>query len=94
MTYEEQVQLWVDGNSVHDGQCCPDFSCCRPELLAPKEERELFQQLHLTGESTMGMLGMFLGRSLEDKNIYIAGVIDDKLKTEEKPNERRTKTGQ
>ena len=83
MTYEKQVQLWVEGDSVHDGQCCPDFSCCRPELLAPKEERELFQQLHLAGKSTFGMLGMFLGRAFEKKEIYVAGVVDDKLKDTE-----------
>jgi hypothetical protein len=83
MTYVEQLQLWVDGNSVHDSdetgkQCCPDFSCCRPELKAPKEERELFQRLYLLEKHSEyeRMLMMFLGRALSlltSKKIYIAG---------------------
>lgn len=83
MTYEEQLQLWVEGKSVHDSdekgeQCCPDFSCCRPELQVPKEERELFQQLYLEEKHSESerMLMMFLGRAislLTDKKVYIAG---------------------
>lgn len=82
MKYEEQLKLWVEGNSVHDKdkegeQCCPDFSCCRPELKAPKEERELFQQLYLAGKNDEyeRMLMMFLGRGLPlltNKKVYIA----------------------
>lgn len=83
MTYKEQLQMWVEGNSVHDkdekgDQCCPDFSCCMPELKAPKEERELFQQLYLAERHNEyeRMLMMFLGRALPlitDKKVYIAG---------------------
>ena len=81
MTCEKQLQLWVDGNSVHDekgDQCCPDFSCCKPELKAPKEERELFQQLYLAEKHNEyeRMLMMFLGRAIPlmtDKKVYIAG---------------------
>jgi hypothetical protein len=46
MTCEEQVRRWVAGESVHNSttnECCPDFSCCRPGLLANLEEREKFQ---------------------------------------------------
>lgn len=83
MTYKEQLRLWVEGESVHDSdkkgeQCCPDFSCCMPELKAPKEERELFQQLYLEekNEEYERMLMMFLGRALPlltNKKVYIAG---------------------
>ena len=83
MTYKEQLRLWVEGESVHDSdekgeQCCPDFSCCKPELKAPKEERELFQQLYLDDKNNEyeRMLMMFLGRALPlltDKRVYIAG---------------------
>ena len=83
MTYKEQLKMWVEGNSVHDSdekgeQCCPDFSCCKPELKAPKEERELFQQLYLAKKHNEyeRMLMMFLGRALPlitDKKVYIAG---------------------
>lgn len=80
MEYKEQLQLWVDGNStcIKDEQCCPDFSCCMPELQAPKEERELFQQLYLAEKHSEyeGILMMFLGRAIPlitDKKVYIAG---------------------
>lgn len=83
MNYKKQLRLWVKGKSVHDkckkgDQCCPDFSCCMPELKAPKEERELFQQLYLANrhEECERMLMMFLGRALPlitDKKVYIAG---------------------
>jgi len=40
-TYSErclsQTLLWANGRPYHnyiDGECCPDFSCCYPELFA------------------------------------------------------------
>lgn len=39
MPTEEQVKLWVEGKSVHQEECVPDFSCCKPELLQPEEIR-------------------------------------------------------
>ncbi len=84
MDYKEQVKLWVEGKSVcgETGEegltCCPDFSCCMLQLKAPKEERELFQQLYLAEKHSEyeRMLMMFLGRALPlitDKKVYIAG---------------------
>lgn len=40
MTAEDQVDLWVQGQSVHNpdrDECCPDFSCCRAHLAWPLE---------------------------------------------------------
>jgi hypothetical protein len=43
VTYQEQLERWVAGESVHrENCCCPDFSCCRPELAAPAEVRQAF----------------------------------------------------
>ncbi len=80
---KRQLRLWVEGKSIHlgklpDGTCCPDFSCCEPELQSPKEERELFQELYLANKHNEyeRMLMMFLGRDLPlmtDKKVYIAG---------------------
>jgi len=31
-----QLRRWVDGNPKHneiDDECCPDFSCCHPNLF-------------------------------------------------------------
>ena len=79
MTSEEQLELWLDGKSVHNveiDECCPDFSCCRPELLAPKDVREIFVKAHRQGNEnvTNRLLMEFLGKSLEDYNVYIAGL--------------------
>lgn len=60
-----QTEEWVKGNAVHnyiDNECCPDFSCCKPELLQPKEIRETF--LHAKEEQRLGMLFSFLGAGL------------------------------
>ena len=43
-----QTKAWVEGRSVHniiDDECCPDFSCCRPELFtADKEQRKQYAE--------------------------------------------------
>lgn len=77
---KKQLALWVDGTSVHmpNGICCPDCSCCMPELKAPREERELFRELYLAKKHNEyeRMLMMFLGRAMPlitDKKLYIAG---------------------
>jgi hypothetical protein len=63
MTPDEQLEQWVKGISVHNDErdeCCPDFSCCSSELMAPANERELFSR---SGEAErMDMLSVFLGR--------------------------------
>jgi len=77
--YRKRLKMWCDGHPIHlDDWCLPDFSCCVPELLAPKEERELFVKLYLKGKRNQyeRMLMMFLGRALPlitDKKVYIAG---------------------
>lgn len=76
----ERLKKWVEGECIHvDGEdCLPDFSCCKPELLAPKEERELFLKLWIEEKHSEyeKMLMMFLGRSipiLTNKKVYISG---------------------
>lgn len=65
MNSEEQLQKWLEGESVHDdkGDCCPDFSCCEPTLLWPKEKREKFVKLQHDGQDRQ-VIGMLL-ESLE-----------------------------
>jgi hypothetical protein len=51
MTPDEQLELWLAGNSVHNpdtDECCPDFSCCVPELQMGPEERQKHYQ-HIKG---------------------------------------------
>lgn len=68
MTSEEQLKSWVEGNPVHNpdrDECCPDFSCCRPGLLASEEERKRFY----AGDSKTRneMLTIFLKRMIADE---------------------------
>lgn len=88
MTPAEQLELWVNGNSVHNhertiiledkdgsekviqmegGECCPDFSCCKPQLQWPEETRFRFYKARLEGDTdtTDRMLGMALGAAIE-----------------------------
>ncbi len=76
MTSDEQKRRWVAGESVHNDErdeCCPDFSCCNVELLAPQEEREKFGEA--TEDLRSAMLSVFLGRMLAAEGVqaYIAG---------------------
>ncbi len=62
-----QLNHWLQGKSLHlemPDLCCPDYSCCQPDLLAPLEERELYVQAHNAGDvKTLTRLDcMFLGR--------------------------------
>lgn len=79
---DEQLFWWVAGEPIHNAsrdECCPDFSCCQPDLLAPAEVRQRFKRACDEGDeqAKMAMLGMFLGaafaKAAPDKNIYIAG---------------------
>lgn len=75
MTNREQLEQWVAGNPQHNhvlDECCPDFSCCRPELLAPEHERRAFQKANAVARA--GMLGPFIERAVALRvKIYVAG---------------------
>jgi hypothetical protein len=61
----EQTRRWVAGESLHSDhrglgpECCPDFSCCVPELLQPVEVRRAFQAADSRTQNKLCML--FLG---------------------------------
>jgi len=79
---ETQLRLWVEGQPVHrqiapgdsGGVCTPDFSCCRPELLADRGEREAYARAD--DRDRHGMLSTFLGRLLAGKKAHVAGAGD------------------
>ena len=75
-----QLMEWVKGNPQHNpirNECCPDFSCCQPQMLMNKETRLKFREAHFNGDegSTMALLGTALsGLATEvGKDIYITG---------------------
>lgn len=81
ITSEEQLQRWVDGESIHreitgvdGGECTPDFSCCMPDLLADKEIRVAFQAA--SQNDRLKFLGGFLGAAMSkySKKVHITGV--------------------
>lgn len=86
MTPNEQLDEWVKGNSIHNtelGECCPDFSCCHPELLASEAERTAFRDAD--EKTRYSMLGMFLGAAISkafdstDVKVHILG--DEEIPT-------------
>jgi len=81
MTPNEQLELWVQGKSVHNderGECCPDFSCCGGDL-ADEDTRKRFTKAYRDNDegTVMNMLMAFLcgmmDASYKGKKIYIAG---------------------
>ena len=78
---DAQLSEWLKGNPVHNDEqdeCCPDFSCCQPELLADQKTRQAFADAD--EELRMTMLGMFLGAAIAameaDPKVYLAGLDD------------------
>ena len=83
MTYDEQLAEWLKGNSIHNDDtesCCPDFSCCLPDLLVDQQTRQAF--VNANEELRMSMLGMFFGKAIEQmtkgdgKKVYVVGADD------------------
>lgn len=76
MTADEQIEKWVNGESIcpnDNGECCPDFSCCNPKLKRSKEEREAFAAA--SQEERENMLWGYLGSLVLtfDMPIHLAG---------------------
>ncbi len=68
---KEQLFKWLNGMSTHchygygkeDYECCPDFSCCNPSLLRPREERQRYCDASQTERHRM--LATYLGAFVE-----------------------------
>ncbi len=70
LTPERQLALWVAGKPQCPNtrnECCPDFSCCKPKLLAPLAMRKRFVAASQEEREKM-MLGDFLGKFVADVN--------------------------
>lgn len=77
----EQMRLWALGISVHNlerDECCPDFSCCSPELLAPEHERQAFVRLddQKRHEMLMGFLSRMMANEFGER-VHLAGQVDE-----------------
>jgi hypothetical protein len=74
MTPKEQAEKWLKGESVHNSErdeCCPDFSCCRPDIVTPTDEKGRFcKAMDEKDEETINqMLMIFLARSLPGAHV-------------------------
>jgi hypothetical protein len=94
MTYDEaleyQLEEWVAGRPWHNpytkfgtgGECCPDFSCCKPDLLWDVALREEFAEATRNGqdEKVHAMLMQSLGALLEHEGkrdeVFVVGMDD------------------
>ena len=77
---EAWLQRWADGDPVHnheDGACVPDFSCCIPELAAPKDERDAFMRLDL--DARLDMLHTWIAK----KTLFEGGEVQSMYKRED-----------
>lgn len=78
MTAKEQLEKWVNGNSIHNierDECCPDFSCCDKTIHTDIETKQRFQKAYLENDqaTVSKMLTMFLTGLLPKTNIHITG---------------------
>lgn len=45
-----QTLAWADGYSFHnqeDNECCPDFSCCRPDMFQQDQRKRFAYAMEL-----------------------------------------------
>lgn len=81
---EAQLTEWVKGNSIHnevDDECCPDFSCCQPELLVDVEFRKLFKASDREGRDRLcfTFLSSMLAKAIPDKKVFIVDGVSERL---------------
>ena len=84
---QRQLSEWVAGRPFHlkiEGvaeyeSCCPDFSCCTPEMLQPVEVRKAFlvanedDRTKFLGGFLQGMMAkMMEEREDKDVRVYVA----------------------
>lgn len=82
---EEQLDEWIKGSSLHSDhrglgeECCPDFSCCKPQLLQPIEVRLAFKRADSAQREKLCMvfLGGMITNAAPDVSVYITNGSGD-----------------
>jgi len=79
-----QLADWVEGTSKHNearDECCPDFSCCRPHLKWPLDERTAFVEARERGDEQVqtammqkALTELFATVEGRAGQVYLAGV--------------------
>lgn len=63
------------GESKADGECCPDFSCCCPDMIWGRERRYAFVSAEGEGKYRM-LLGALVNLTNPDTT-YVAGALQE-----------------
>jgi hypothetical protein len=64
VTIKEQIDKWVDGESIHTDICVPDFSCCVKFIKTEKFDKELFRDAWTV--HNYDVVNFYLGKFLAD----------------------------
>lgn len=67
---DNRLRLWVKGSPIHDyanNLCCPDYSCCHPDLIASPAERDAF--MRGTAAQRLRLEILFLNRLIHSAGI-------------------------
>ena len=64
MTIKEQIDKWVEGESIHTDICVPDFSCCVKWMKTETFDRELFRDAYLA--KNYDVVNFYLGKFLAE----------------------------
>lgn len=83
LTPERQLELWLAGDSRcpnTNNECCPDFSCCSPELRAPIETRQVFVDgdAQTRDHLLMGFLCGLVKKETKEGDVHVAGMVPEK----------------
>lgn len=69
--WDPQTNTMGDPADRRDGECCPDFSCCCPEMIWPREKRYLF--VAGDSETRYRMMVGALVNITDPDSVYVAG---------------------
>lgn len=63
----------IGTKKVEDGECCPDFSCCNPDLQWPKELRQKFKEADEAVRESMLIMSLSQVMASQGESINIGG---------------------
>lgn len=75
-TQQHPDALGVCKVNVFGHECCPDFSCCKPELLWPKDVRQSFYDAWKSGANVGDFLSQAMSSLLDTETtpVHVAGL--------------------
>ena len=74
----KQLRLWLEGKPEHNhfaNECCPDFSCCKPELLWPEDRRKAFSEASPLVRESM-LTDALAAVMYPEINVHVVGTVN------------------